>query len=282
VLHAIGLLRHQLQVAVALRGRQGQRPQGFNEADEHRERRADLVRHVGHEVAPHGLGLFQRGDVARQQQLAPVAVRMQSHGDAHRPRRRAVSPRHDHVVREVLRGQVGAERRLAQQVADLLPQVAPGVQAEVLRRRLVEPLHVALGVQQHHAIGRGLQRGQQLVQTLLAGHHLLLLLAQPAAHAGAGLAPQAVRGRARGCRAVLAQPANHAQTPPGLPAEGQPRGDGDAPGSAPGPQKSPAGGGAAQLQQGEYGDAPEHGIRKNGNEIRLQGSGVKRQKLSVW
>ena len=78
-LHAFGLRGHQSEVMRALGVRQGQGLHRLDEAREHRQRRSDLVRHVGHEVAAHGFGLRQRGDVLRQQQLVVVGVGMNLH-----------------------------------------------------------------------------------------------------------------------------------------------------------------------------------------------------------
>ena len=41
----------------------------LDKAGQHRQRRADLVRHVGDEVAPHRLGALALGDVLRQNSL---------------------------------------------------------------------------------------------------------------------------------------------------------------------------------------------------------------------
>jgi hypothetical protein len=75
-LHALRLLAHQAQVALALVLFQRNALHGFHEAAEHGQRGADLVRDVGHEIAAHGFGQLHRCDVARKQQLALLAVRV--------------------------------------------------------------------------------------------------------------------------------------------------------------------------------------------------------------
>ena len=48
---------------------------GLEESHQHRERRAQLVRHVGDEVAPHDVDALGLRDVARQQHLLRLAER---------------------------------------------------------------------------------------------------------------------------------------------------------------------------------------------------------------
>jgi hypothetical protein len=130
-LHARRLLGHHAQVPGTLFCVQRQGLQGFDKAGEHRERRADLVRDIGHEITAHGVGLLQGRDIAGQQQLAPVAIRMQVHRNAHRPRWRAVPPRQHHLAGEILRGVVGAEVGVAHQVANGLHDIALGIEPEL-------------------------------------------------------------------------------------------------------------------------------------------------------
>ena len=60
----------------------------------------------------------------------------------------------------------------------MLQQVAPGIDAELVGRGLVAPFDAALLVEQHHAVGRGLDGGQELLQPVLGLARLLLALAQ--------------------------------------------------------------------------------------------------------
>ena len=68
--HALGLLRHQ-RAARASRSTSvsGRLRIVSRKPDEHRQRRADLVRDVGDEVAPHRLGALALGHVLRQHEL---------------------------------------------------------------------------------------------------------------------------------------------------------------------------------------------------------------------
>ena len=97
-LHAVGLLRHQRQHALALDLGQRQVGHGLDETCQHRQRRADLVRDVGDEVAPHRVGALAFGDVLGQHQLHAVAVGPHQHRE-HAPaerRRRTGWPRRTH------------------------------------------------------------------------------------------------------------------------------------------------------------------------------------------
>src|SRR3954468_8618146 len=67
-LHAGALLAHHADVvAYALRV-ELELAHGLQETYQHRERRTQLVRDVGDEIAPHGLDALRLGDVAREQQ----------------------------------------------------------------------------------------------------------------------------------------------------------------------------------------------------------------------
>jgi hypothetical protein len=161
---------------------------------------------------------LQCRDVTRQQQLASLAIAIQLHRQLDRSRGGAFTPLHDQVTREILGGEVGAEFGIAHQVAYALQQVALGVEAELARRNLVAPFDAPIGIQQDHAIGAGLQGRQDVIEPLVALLHLLHALAQPPAHAHAGLAPDA--GKLRGFPQLrLAQPGQQAH---GIPAVHQP------------------------------------------------------------
>ena len=79
MVHALRLLAHEVQVALALLGWQLQGLQGFDKTDQHRQRSANFVRDVGHKFAAHGLGLLQCGDILGQQQMLAFAVRKNTH-----------------------------------------------------------------------------------------------------------------------------------------------------------------------------------------------------------
>ena len=242
-LHPVRLLGHQAEVARALLLVQWQVLQGFDEPHQHRERRADLVRDIGHEIAAHDLGLLHGGHIARQQQRASLAVGMQPHGQLDRPRR-GTSGACDHdLLVPPPAVVVGREGRVAHEVVHLLLQVPPEVEPELLGGRLVRPLDASLGVQQDDAVRRSLDRRQEFLQPLPRLGQLLLTRAQdascpvrdfgpepghrgwrrevaapqpaqdaPTAHAVHDQPPQPAGHEARAHPAVVAQP------PPGEPA----------------------------------------------------------------
>ena len=84
MLHALSLLRHEFQIAVALMLLQRQVLQRFDKAGQYRERRANFMRHIGHKVAAHGFGLLHRGHITRQQQLAAFTISIELHRQLHR------------------------------------------------------------------------------------------------------------------------------------------------------------------------------------------------------
>jgi len=196
-LHARRLLGHHRQIPGTLFCVQLQGLQGFHKTGEHRERRADFVRDIGHEITAHGVGLLQGRDIPGQQQLAAIAIRMQVYRNAHRPRWRAVPPRQHHLVGEILGGIVSTEIGVAHQVANGLHDIALGIEPELRRRNLVTPLNAPLGVQQDNAVGRGLKRRQNFLQALIAVPDLRLVLAQQAPRPVRGLTPHAKYGRHR-------------------------------------------------------------------------------------
>ncbi|MPN11438.1 hypothetical protein SDC9_158739 [bioreactor metagenome] len=79
---------------------------------------------------------------------------------------------HNHRAREILRVVVRGEVRVAHQIAHGLHQVALEIETEMRLRHLVAPFDLTALVQQHHAVGRGLQRRQNIVQARIAGVHL--------------------------------------------------------------------------------------------------------------
>ena len=258
-LHAQRLLGHHAQVARALVGTQGQGLQRFDKTGQHRQGRADLMGHVRHEVAPHGLGLLQRRDIARQQQGAPVAIGVQMHRDAHRPRWRAEAPLQHHIVAEILGGIVGRELGIAHQVADRLHHIALGVKAELAGGHLVAPLDAALRIQQHHPIGRGLQRGQDLLQPVLAVADLGLLPAQKAPRTVCRLTPDTAHGRDFG-QVTRAQPAQHTRATQQIPDKPGPRRQGGAQGCAPGTTLPPSQPATRYLPEQEIRNTPQHAV----------------------
>ena len=74
-LHARRLLAHELQEARALPLVELELLQRLDEAADHGQRRLELVRHVGDEVAPHARHRLELRDVARDQELLGDAER---------------------------------------------------------------------------------------------------------------------------------------------------------------------------------------------------------------
>ena len=259
-LHALGLLRHEGEVARLLVGVELERLQGLHEARQHRERRADLVRHVGDEVAPHGFGLLDRRDVAREHQLLALAVGAQLDGQARQAGAIAQARGDDDIVRPVLRCQVSGEVRVAQQVADELQHVALRVDGEVARRIVVAPDDAVAVVEQQHAVGRGLQRIQDVLQAHGAVLRRLLARAQQALHA---LGHFAQHPRARGRRAggLAPQPVQHARRAQEVGDEPQPDARRAGPQHAPHAAPPPAQARAERLHRAEDQRADQHAGR---------------------
>jgi hypothetical protein len=120
---------------------------GLDKAGQHGQRRADLVRDVGHEVAPHGVGALALGDVLRQHQ--PHAHRHRAH--QHRQGAWTGGPGNcDRLVE--LRPPAGShEGRRAHQVGHPLAAVAHGIEAEVVA---ATALHQSIWLVGSRAAGR--------------------------------------------------------------------------------------------------------------------------------
>ena len=105
--------------------------QRLDEARQHRQRRADLVRDVGDEVAPHASARSRSVMSCDSTQLHAVAV------GPHQHRQRAAAARRLERHRRSSKSprlQVGHEGRRAHQVGDALAPVALRVEAEVVGR----------------------------------------------------------------------------------------------------------------------------------------------------
>ena len=180
--HAVRLLTHQRKVPRALLRIERKVLQRFDKAGQHRERRADFMRNIRDEVAPHGFRLLYRGNVAREQHAPVAGIRMHLHRKPHRMaallRLAVAGGIDDDIAAVVPRGQVGHEGRVAHQVCKVLQKIALGIDAELGGRRLVAPFDAALLVEQDHAIGRRLDGRQKLLQALFGLPGLLLALAQ--------------------------------------------------------------------------------------------------------
>jgi len=180
--------------------------QGFYKTCQHRQRGPNFVRHIGHKVAPHGLGLLHDGNVTRQQQFAPITIGMQLHRQGDWPGGTTFTPRHGQAAAKIALGQVTDKTRLAHQVANGLHQVTLNIETKMRCRCLVTPLDARVAIEQHHAAGRHLQGRQKIMQAGLAVKGLALALAQHAKNAGRDVTPNAMDRATLGTSAV-AQPA---------------------------------------------------------------------------
>ena len=191
--HALGLLRHQRDHALLLRLVERQVAQGLEEARQHGQRGAELVRDVGDEIAPHRLGALALGQVLRQDQLEVAVVAPDRHLNRARP-----APRMERDGLVELAGlEVGDEGRRADQVGDPLAPVALRIEAEVIGRARVAPLDVVTGVEEQDAVRRRLHGRDELRQAQALGLGRPRQAAQAALDAIADLAPEAGVARRR-------------------------------------------------------------------------------------
>ena len=96
-LHAQRLLRHHAQITCTLIVIQGKGLQRLHKPGQYRQGRADLVGDVRHKITPHGICLLQCRHIPREQQGAPVAIRMQMDRYAYGPGRGAQPPFQHHI-----------------------------------------------------------------------------------------------------------------------------------------------------------------------------------------
>jgi hypothetical protein len=226
-LHAAGLLLHQRQHSAPLGFGQGQCGHGLDEARENRQRRADLVRHVRDEVAPHGVAAFAFGDVLRQHELHAVAVGT----DEDRQGAAAVRCHEDHRLLEASVGQVGLERGRSHEVGHALPPIAVRVQGKVLGSHRVAPVDLLVRIDQQDAVRRCFHRRKKLLQAATLRLDVLLARAKCPLGPVAELAPEAgVAGSGGNLRA--AQPLQQLAATHGIRAHDHRHADGRAQNSA--------------------------------------------------
>jgi len=221
---------------------------------DHGQRRAQLVRDVGHEVAADLFQAQQLAHVTGDQQ--PVIGRVGNQAQVEPDRR---IDRGGHVQDRfgiAAAGQPVRQRHRLQALDQRLAEVAGVVQAEQRGGRFVEPLHaLAVAVHHHHRIG---QRGggrtvaaQHVQQAPLARAHLQLVAIQQAVqfvpHSGAVAHVPAMAG---------GQPAQHPAQPPVVPGQRTDRGQCDAHPHMPGEQAQHTG---RQQQEGEGGQCLQPG-----------------------
>jgi hypothetical protein len=185
-LDAISLLTHQGQHPRLLGCRQRHTGQRVDEARQHRQRRANLVRDVGDEVASHRLQALAVGDVLRQQQFLTVAVGPHHDLDGRAPAR--AGNLHRRVERPFL--QAPHERRCAQQVGHRLLQVASGIESEMVCSAGIAPVDTLLRIEQQDTVGRRVDRAQEVLQTIVLRRRSLLAQAQRSFDAVARFTPK--------------------------------------------------------------------------------------------
>ena len=150
-LHAARLIGHHAHVVARPVRIQFQFPHGFEKAADYGERRSQLVRHVGDEVAPHGFQSFRLGYVAREQQLLRIVVG----NDLNRKRKgRAPAGFQPDGAGVIALRQVFHELGLPDQVRYRLPHVRVGVDAETRLGLAVAPDDPVVAIQDHHAVGQ--------------------------------------------------------------------------------------------------------------------------------
>ena len=116
-------------------------------------------------------------------------------------------------------------------VADLLQHIAPGIETKMLGGSLVAPFDPTHGIEQHDAIGRGLDRREKLLEPVFTRLQLLVTLAEQAPGAIDDFAPQA-RDRRRPAGVAHAQPRQHPLTAPQVEQDPYPARQHDAGGKA--------------------------------------------------
>ena len=133
----------------------------FHKAGQYRERRADFMRDVCHKIAPHRLGLLDGRHIARDEKFAAFAKRVNLNRDTLGARGRLLLGIDDDFAVEILAMKVVDEGRVADQIHDRLQLVALGVDAELFGSRLVAPIDAIAFIEDHHAVGRGLDGGKE-------------------------------------------------------------------------------------------------------------------------
>ena len=157
-------------------GISGSSAQRVDVAADDRQRRPQLVRRVGHEVAPRSLELYLVRDVADDREALVLAVG----NDLHREPAAVVFRRgHGNAIR-LRRREVCAETGVPKQVVDPIADVGGGLEPEQSGRGRVEPDDLAIGVQDDAAVA---ERAGALAD--LAQQPMVFLLA--AARLGAKL-----------------------------------------------------------------------------------------------
>ncbi|MNI53183.1 hypothetical protein D3C73_1080040 [compost metagenome] len=152
---------HHVDVLRALFFRQrvgGHVAQRFQKARQHRQRRAQLVRDVGHEVAARGLQAFNLRDVASDEQALVAGVGRQLHH--HQPFLALLAQAHQDGVGPGRPVGVFHELRRAQQIQQIVATIGRQAQAQMLARHAVAPVNLEIFIQRNRAVRQGLGGGQ--------------------------------------------------------------------------------------------------------------------------
>ena len=129
--------------------------QRFDEAADHGERRLELVRHAGDEIAAHASDRFHAGDVARQQELLVVRKRH----ELQRKRAACLAIRLDDDRRGVIAARdVAAKLGLANEIGDGLSAILGEIEAKLQKGAPVRPMDAICGIEHHDAVGNGRRR----------------------------------------------------------------------------------------------------------------------------
>ena len=124
----------------------------LEEADQHGERRAQLVRHVGDEVAPHGVDALGLRDVAREQQLLRLWPKGMSCSDSAMPFAAGDAHRRSSCGLARYSTNSGSRTRLAM----FWPRSARPSSMQLALGGAVAPLDAVRAVEDHHAVGQRL------------------------------------------------------------------------------------------------------------------------------
>ena len=170
--HALGMRAHLRQRRAPGRRRQiGLRFEVLEVAAKHSDRRAQLMGHVGDEIAADFISAMQLRDVARDQQLLIAAIGREQQAQIALGLGRTLD--FDGLIFARLFNE-GAQRRQAHEVGDALADVFGPTYAEVAACRGVGPAHLVACIEHHGGVGQGAGRLLKLFE--IGGELFLALL----------------------------------------------------------------------------------------------------------
>ena len=190
--HPLGLIVHQAQRTTMIRRRGRSVDQALEEAGDHGQGRAQLMRGIGDEVAPDHVQMIDLGDVACDHEA--LALALAERGDAQRQHQGAVVFRGEIHRSQGLTGlDEVLEIRMGQDPEQRPPVVLGPVHVHQGRRGGVRPIHPMQFVEDHqavrHRIGRLAKATGKADLTLAALAPALLILRD----AAIDLAPEPAR-----------------------------------------------------------------------------------------